>query len=68
MDGVIENDVIELGRFLRVALPAGTRVEYRCVQMNPSGEKYPSWPCPMPRNASVRLARGQALAAQHGLL
>jgi hypothetical protein len=68
MDGVPNNEVIELGRCLRAALPAGTRVEYRCVQLKPSGENYPSWPCPMPRNAAALLARGQELALRYDLL
>jgi hypothetical protein len=68
MDGAPEKKVIELGRCLRAALPVGTRVEYRCVQMDPtSGQPYRSWHCPMPRNAATLIARGQALAEQYGL-
>jgi hypothetical protein len=61
-------EVEEQGRCLYAVLPKGTRIEYRCVQLNKNGDPYRSWPIPKPRDLGARTARGQEIALQYGLL
>jgi hypothetical protein len=63
-----EDDVVEQGRCLYAVLPAGTRIEYRCAQLNKKGLPYRSWPISKPRDLSARASRGQELALRYALL
>jgi len=63
-----EVEVVEHGRCLHAVLPTGTRIEYRCVQLDKNGRPYRSWPISKPRDLSARATRGQELALQYGLL
>jgi hypothetical protein len=62
-----EADVVEQGRCLYAVLPTGTRIEYRCAQLDKNGCPYRSWPISKPRDQSARATRGQELALQYGL-
>jgi hypothetical protein len=68
MPALREAEVVEQGRCLYAALPAGTRIEFRCAQLDERGRPYRSWRISKPRDLSVRAARGQELALQYGLL
>lgn len=62
-----EVEVLEQGRCLSAVLPTGTRMEYRCAQLDQNGRPYPSWRIAKPRDLSERATRGQELALQYGL-
>jgi hypothetical protein len=63
-----EAETLELGRCLYAVLPTGTRIEYRCAQLNQDGRPYRSWPISKPRDPGARATRGQELASRYGLL
>ena len=63
-----EVEVVEQGRCLYAVLPASTRIEYRCAQLDKNGRPYPSWRISKPRDLSTRTTRGRELALQYGLL
>lgn len=62
-----EPEVVDQGGCLFAVLPAGTRIEYRCVQLDRNGRPYRSWRIQKPRDLSVRATRGHELALQYGL-
>jgi hypothetical protein len=68
MPELSELDVLEQGRCLYAVLPGGTRIEYRCAQLDENGHPYPSWRISKLRDLSERTTRGQELALQYGLL
>jgi hypothetical protein len=62
-----ESVVLNNGRALRAAGVAG-KLEYRCAQPDlTTGNRYPFWPIPNPRNADALRAPGQALVAQYNI-
>jgi hypothetical protein len=62
-----ESVVLNNGRALRAA-GVGGRLEYRCAQPDlTTGNRYPFWPIPNPRNADTLRAPGQALIAQYNI-
>jgi hypothetical protein len=63
-----EAEALEQGRCLHAVLPTGTRIEYRCSQLNEDGRPYRSWPISKPHDTGGRATRGQKLASQYGLL
>jgi hypothetical protein len=63
-----EVEVLEQGRCLYAVLPPGTRIEYRCAQLDQHGHPYRSWAISRPRDLSEGTTRGRELALQYGLL
>lgn len=61
-------EVVDQGQCLYAVLPTGTRIEYRCAQLDDSGRPYRSWPISKPRDLNARETRGQELALHYGLL
>ena len=68
MHDLPEVEVLEQGRCLHAVLPTGTRIEYRCAQLDKSGRSYRSWPISKPRDLTAKATCGQELALQYGLL
>jgi len=63
-----QGEVEEQGRCLYAVLPKGTRIAYRCAQLDRNGRLYRSWRISKPRDLSARATRGQELALQYRLL
>jgi hypothetical protein len=61
-----ESVTLDSGRALRSA-DVGGKLEYRCAQLDPAGNRYPFWPIPNPRNAGTLRQRGQAIMAQYSI-